>query len=54
LVGWILDLSAGAPAMEGYRRAAGLLGLVALIGVIAAFRMRETRCRNVYSDLKRT
>jgi MFS family permease len=50
LVGWILDLSAGVPPLEGYRRAAGLLALVALVGVTAAYRMRETRCRNVWSE----
>jgi MFS family permease len=50
LVGWILDLSAGAPALVGYRRAAGLLALVTLVGVVAAFRMRETRCRNVWAE----
>lgn len=50
LVGWVLDLSAGAPALEGYRRAAGLLALVALVGVVAAFQLRETRCRNVWAE----
>jgi MFS family permease len=46
-VGWIIDHSAGAPAPEAYRSAAGLLALVALGGVLAAFRLRETHCRNV-------
>ena len=54
LVGWIVDRSAGSPALEGYRMAAGLLALVALVGVIAAFRLRETRCRNVYAELRGT
>ena len=49
-VGWMLDLSAAAPALDSYRSAAMLLALVALIGVVAAFRMPETRCRNVYKE----
>ena len=53
-VGWILDLSIAEPALEGYRRAAGLLALTALIGVVAAFQLRETRCRNIYAELRRT
>jgi hypothetical protein len=36
------------------RRAAGLLAVVALIGVVAAFRLRETRCRNIYAELRKT
>ena len=47
LVGWMLDLSGAAPALEDYRRAALL---VALTRVVAAFRMPETRCRNVYGE----
>jgi sugar phosphate permease len=54
VVGWILDRSAGAPALVGYQKAAGLLALVALIGVVAAFRLRETRCRNIYAELRTT
>lgn len=46
-VGWIIDRSAGAPAIDAYRNAAGLLAAVALAGVLAAFALRETRCRNV-------
>ncbi len=46
-VGWIIDHAGGAPAPEAYRRAALLLALVALAGVLAAFRLRETHCRNV-------
>jgi MFS family permease len=53
-VGWIIDHSAGAPAPEVYRRAAFLLGAVALAGVLATFRLRETRCRNVSADLRTT
>ena len=46
-VGWILDYSAAEAALVGYQRAAALLALVAAIGVVAAFQLRETRCRNV-------
>jgi sugar phosphate permease len=53
-VGWILDLSGELPVLDAYRRAAGVLALVALAGVVAAFRLRETRCRNVYAELRMT
>ncbi len=46
-VGWIIDHAAGKPASEAYRGAAVLLGAVALSAVVAAFLLRETRCRNV-------
>ena len=46
-VGWIIDRGAGAPALEAYRTAAGLLAAVALAGVLAAFALKETRCRYV-------
>ena len=49
-VGWIIDRAAGAPALEAYRGAAGLLAAVALAGVLAAFALKETRCRNVAMD----
>lgn len=50
LVGWVLDHSAGLPPAEAYRRALVLLALTSLIGVIGAFRLRETHCRNVWTD----
>jgi len=53
-VGWIIDHSAGAPAPDAYRSAAALLAAVALIGVLATFRLRETRCRNVCAELRTT
>jgi sugar phosphate permease len=46
-VGWIIDHSAGVPAPEAYRGAVVLLAAVALTGVLAAFLLRETYCRNV-------
>ncbi|MFY9314723.1 MAG: MFS transporter [Burkholderiales bacterium] len=49
-VGWIIDQRAGAPALDAYRSAAGVLALVALAGVLAAFWLRETRGRNIYLE----
>jgi MFS family permease len=49
-VGWIIDRSAGAPAIDAYRSAAGMLAAVALAGVLATFALRETRCRNVSAE----
>lgn len=51
-VGWVIDRSAGAPALDAYRAAAALLAAFALTGVAAAFALRETRCRNLASDLR--
>jgi len=47
-VGWILDASGDVSKLEAYCRAAGLLAMVAAVGVGAAFGLRETRCGNVY------
>lgn len=49
-VGWIIDRSSGAPALDTYRSAAMLLAAVALGGVLASFALRETRCRNVWME----
>jgi sugar phosphate permease len=54
MVGWILDRGGAASVLEGYRHAAGLLAVIALIGVVAAFQLRETRCRNIYAELRKT
>lgn len=48
MVGWVLDRADGGHAIDGYRVAALLLAAIALFGVVAAFRIRETNCRNVY------
>ena len=53
LVGWVLDQGGGS-ALDDYRRAATLLALIALGGVVAAFLVRETHCRNVYAELRTT
>jgi sugar phosphate permease len=50
LVGWVLDRIGAAAALEGYRSAAAVLAVIALFGVLAAFRIRETGCRNVYAE----
>ena len=49
LVGWVLDLSGAGVALDAYRSAAALLALIALTGVVAAFRLRETHCRNIHA-----
>ena len=54
LVGWVLDRSSAGTILEGYRNGATLLAIVALVGVVAAFRLRETRCRNIYAELRTT
>ena len=51
LVGWVLDRFGAGVALEGYRCAAAVLAAIALTGVAAAFRMRETHCRNIYAEL---
>ena len=51
LVGWVLDRFGAGAALEGYRSAAAVLAAIALTGVAAAFRMRETHCRNIYAEL---
>ena len=53
-IGWVIDHSAGVPAPDAYRGAAALLAAVTLAGVLAAFGLRETRCRNVYTELRKT
>ncbi len=52
LVGWVLDSGGGVEALDDYRRAAAVLAAVALAGVVPAFFVRETRCRNVYAELR--
>ena len=54
LVGWVLDRAGAGGPLVGYRSAAALLAVIALIGVVAAFRLRETRCRNIFAELRRT
>ncbi len=48
LVGAVLDRTVGGAALDGYRSAAAVLAVIALTGVAAGFRLRETRCRNVW------
>lgn len=57
LVGWVIDRSAGgahaARSLDDYRMGLAVLAAFALLGVGAAFFTRETRCRNVYAELRR-
>jgi hypothetical protein len=50
MVGWVLDRSDAGNALDGYKVAASLLAAIALSGVVAAFLIRETNCRNVYVE----
>ena len=50
MVGWVLDRAAGGSVLDAYRHAALLLAAIALFGVVAAFLIRETNCRNVYVE----
>jgi sugar phosphate permease len=50
MVGWVLDRAAAGVQLEDYRVAATVLAAIALSGVVAAFLIRETRCRNVYVE----
>ncbi len=49
LTGWVLDRSGGTLALDDYRRAALVLALISLTGLVAAFRIRETGCRNAWA-----
>lgn len=54
LVGWVVDHGAGAVAggsADAYRLGIGVLVVWSMIGVIAAARLTETRCRNVWTEL---
>jgi hypothetical protein len=51
LVGWVVDSGAGMVAggsADAYRLGVGVLVAWSLIGVCAACRIAETRCRNVW------
>ena len=53
LVGWVVDHGAGTVAggtAEAYRLGIGVLVVWSLIGVAAACRLTETRCRNVWRE----
>ena len=59
MVGWVMDLSWNGTVVDGVRRYAAedfrlgfaLLVAVAWFGVAAAWRLRETRCRNIHLEL---
>jgi sugar phosphate permease len=48
LTGWVLDRSGVALVLDDYRRAATLLAVISLVGLVVAFRIRETGCRNAW------
>jgi nitrate/nitrite transporter NarK len=51
LVGWVVDSGAGVVAggsADAYRLGIGVLVAWSLIGIVAACRITETRCRNVW------
>ncbi len=53
LVGWVIDHGAGVVAggsADAYRLGIGVLGAWSVIGVVAALRLTETRCRNVWAE----
>ena len=54
LVGWVVDHGAGAVAggsADAYRLGIGVLVAWSLIGIVAATRLTETRCRNVWAEI---
>ena len=50
MIGWVLDRAGARVSLDDYRLAAAVLAGLALAGVVAAFLIRETRCRNVYVE----
>ena len=53
LVGWVVDHGAGVVAggsADSYRLGIGVLAAWSVIGIVAATRLTETRCRNVWSE----
>ena len=50
MIGWVLDRAGARVSLDDYRVAAAVLAAIALSGVLAAFLVRETRCRNVYVE----
>ncbi len=47
LVGWMIDRGGGG-TIDDYRRGAAVLAAIAVVGLVAAFRVRETGCRNAW------
>ncbi len=48
LVGWVLDHASGPSPLEDYRKGATALAAIAAVGLVAAFRVRETGSRNAW------
>ncbi|MGC9490427.1 MAG: MFS transporter [Thermovirgaceae bacterium] len=53
IMGAIIDFSADLPVWIAYRRAFIICLVAAVIGLGLALCMKETRCRNIYGDLRR-
>jgi MFS family permease len=53
IMGAIIDFSADLPVWVAYRRAFLVCLVAAVLGLGLAFCMKETRCRNIYGDLRR-
>jgi MFS family permease len=53
VMGAVIDMSAGLPDWMAYRRAFLICLVAAVIGLGLALCMKETRCRNIYGDLRR-
>jgi hypothetical protein len=59
LVGWIMDLSWSGTVVDGariyapqdFRLGLALLTAIAWFGAVSAWRIRETRCRNIHLEL---
>lgn len=57
LVGWVVDHGAGMVAggsVDAYLLGIGVLAAWSVIGIAAAARLTETRCRNVWGELEAT
>jgi len=53
VMGAVIDMSAGLPEWMAYRRAFLICLVAAVVGLGLALCMKETRCRNVYGELRR-
>lgn len=53
IMGAVIDLSVGLPVWVAYRRAFTICFIASIVGLGLAFCMQETRCRNVYFELRR-
>jgi sugar phosphate permease len=52
-MGAVIDMSARLPEWMAYRRAFLVCLVASVVGLVLAFCMKETRCRNIYAELRR-